>query len=165
MHVQFFLSHGGLVVVMTMSACLHSWFQLRWFPPVGWQFCFLVKTTGKPLVKISECIFMKFGTDIHGSQRINPNGFRDPLTFYLVPPVGQKLTYPVKYRYIYKMVRPKILVQTFMVPRKQIIIMTLVVNISMLVLTWWYCNINILLKALLFRTDCLSIVLLIIIDV
>ncbi len=28
-------------------------------------------------------------TDIHGSQRMFPNDFSDPLTFRLAPPVGQ----------------------------------------------------------------------------
>ncbi len=33
---------------------------------------------------------MKFGTDIHGAQRMNPeNYFHGPLTFPLAPPSGQ----------------------------------------------------------------------------
>ncbi len=33
-------------------------------------------------------IALKFCTDIHGAQRINPNDFGDPLTFPLAPPAG-----------------------------------------------------------------------------
>ncbi len=35
---------------------------------------------------------MKFGADIHGSQRINPYDFGDPLTFPLAPAKGQHLS-------------------------------------------------------------------------
>ncbi len=33
---------------------------------------------------------MKFGADIHGSQRMNPKIFGDSLSFHLVPPAGQR---------------------------------------------------------------------------
>ncbi len=32
---------------------------------------------------------MKFGADIHGSQRMNPTDCGDPLTFHLAPPARQ----------------------------------------------------------------------------
>ncbi len=34
-------------------------------------------------------IAMKFGTDIHGAQRMSPNVFVDSLTCLLAPPVAQ----------------------------------------------------------------------------
>ena len=34
---------------------------------------------------------MKLCTDSHGAHWMNPNDFRDPLTFHLVPPAGQTL--------------------------------------------------------------------------
>ena len=34
---------------------------------------------------------MKFGADIHGPKRMNPNEFGDYLTFHLEPSLGQKL--------------------------------------------------------------------------
>ncbi len=46
---------------------------------------------------------MKSATDIHGSQRMNPNDFGDPLIFYLRPSAGQRFTYPVIYLNIYTM--------------------------------------------------------------
>ncbi len=33
---------------------------------------------------------MKFGTDGHGTQRMNLNDFGVPLTFHLAPPAGQR---------------------------------------------------------------------------
>ncbi len=33
---------------------------------------------------------MKFGTGIHGTQRMNPNDFGDLLIFPLAPPAGQR---------------------------------------------------------------------------
>ncbi len=35
---------------------------------------------------------MKFCTDIHGSQTMNPGGFGEPLTVPLVPSSGQNFT-------------------------------------------------------------------------
>ncbi len=32
---------------------------------------------------------MKFGTDVHGIQRMNPKDFRDPFTFHVAPPTSQ----------------------------------------------------------------------------
>ncbi len=32
---------------------------------------------------------MKFGTDIRGSERMNPNDFGDPLAFYVAPRADQ----------------------------------------------------------------------------
>ncbi len=39
---------------------------------------------------------MKFGTDIHGSQRMNPNNFGDPLTS---SNTSMKLTFDILYSY------------------------------------------------------------------
>ncbi len=35
---------------------------------------------------------MKFGTDIHGAQRMNSSDFGDPLTFPVAPSAGQSFT-------------------------------------------------------------------------
>ncbi len=35
---------------------------------------------------------MKFGTDIHRAQKVNPNDFGDPLTFHLAPSSGQNFS-------------------------------------------------------------------------
>lgn len=35
------------------------------------------------------CIALKFGADIHGAQRMNPNDSDDPLTLQIAPPAGQ----------------------------------------------------------------------------
>ncbi len=49
-----------------------------------WHFCLLVK-----LLKSIGSIAMKFGTDIHGVQKINFTDFGDPLTFPVATPAGQ----------------------------------------------------------------------------
>ncbi len=36
--------------------------------------------------KTTEWVAMKFGTDVHGAQRMYPYAFNDPLTFHLAPP-------------------------------------------------------------------------------
>lgn len=48
---------------------------------VGW----LVQHFG-PKISTTTWIDMQFATDIHGTQRMNPNDFSDPPTFPLAPP-------------------------------------------------------------------------------
>lgn len=42
-----------------------------------------------------QCTGTKFGTDIHGTQRINSDDSRNPLSFHLVPPAGWNLWFDV----------------------------------------------------------------------
>ncbi len=39
--------------------------------------------------EISQQLLDGFCTDMHGGQRIKPTDFNDPLTFPIVPPLGQ----------------------------------------------------------------------------
>lgn len=58
-------------------------------------------------------ITMKFDTDIHGPQKINPIDFGDPLTFHLVQTTGQ--TFDLSSKISQHLIDR--LAQTFMVPR------------------------------------------------
>ncbi len=51
--------------------------------------CWLIHHFGPNISTTIGWIVIKFCTDVHGSQRMNPTDFGDPLTFSLAPPAGQ----------------------------------------------------------------------------